>query len=115
VSFQSWTDDDHLRAPVFLRLRDDVDPMRCDDPRAARARASRNPGRWPKTLAQLASKKTRSRSPSGRIRSRSPTRSRLLACRSGAQICRRSPSVISSLLAQVSPYMLPHLADRRSR
>ena len=26
VSYQSWTDDDHLRAPVFLRLRDDIDP-----------------------------------------------------------------------------------------
>ena len=26
VSFHSWTDDDHLRAPVFLRLRDDIDP-----------------------------------------------------------------------------------------
>src|SRR5437870_5251365 len=26
VCFQSWTDDDHLRAPVFLRLRDDLDP-----------------------------------------------------------------------------------------
>src|SRR5262249_58283505 len=25
VRFQSWTDDGHLRAPVFLRLRDDVD------------------------------------------------------------------------------------------
>ncbi|HWH46638.1 MAG TPA: DNA ligase D [Burkholderiales bacterium] len=26
VSFQSWTEDGSLRAPVFLRLRDDVDP-----------------------------------------------------------------------------------------
>ncbi len=26
VSFQSWTEDGHLRAPVFLRLRDDIDP-----------------------------------------------------------------------------------------
>ncbi len=26
VRFQNWTEDDHLRAPVFLRLRDDVDP-----------------------------------------------------------------------------------------
>ncbi|GAB3388750.1 DNA ligase D [Lysobacter fragariae] len=25
VSFQQWTDDEHLRSPVFLRLRDDVD------------------------------------------------------------------------------------------
>ena len=26
VKFQNWTDDGHLRAPVFLRLRDDIDP-----------------------------------------------------------------------------------------
>src|SRR5216684_1856289 len=26
VSFQSWTEDGSLRAPVFLRLRDDIDP-----------------------------------------------------------------------------------------
>src|SRR3989442_3350254 len=25
VKFQGWTDDHHLRAPVFLRLRDDID------------------------------------------------------------------------------------------
>ena len=26
MKFQNWTDDGHLRAPVFLRLRDDIDP-----------------------------------------------------------------------------------------
>lgn len=26
VKFQNWTDDGHLRAPVFLLLRDDIDP-----------------------------------------------------------------------------------------
>ena len=26
VKFQNWTDDGHLRAPVFMRLRDDIDP-----------------------------------------------------------------------------------------
>ena len=26
VNFQGWTEDGSLRAPVFLRLRDDVDP-----------------------------------------------------------------------------------------
>ena len=26
VKFQDWTEDGHLRAPVFLRLRDDIDP-----------------------------------------------------------------------------------------
>ena len=40
VSFQSWTDDDHLRAPVFLRLRDDLD-AKTVRPRAAAARRRR--------------------------------------------------------------------------
>src|SRR5213078_952154 len=40
VCFQSGTDDGRLRAPVFLRLRDDIDPktVRRDEPdRTARA------------------------------------------------------------------------------
>ena len=42
VSFHSWTADDHLRAPVFLRLRDDVDPkgVRRTNPGGASAIAS---------------------------------------------------------------------------
>src|SRR5262245_35512558 len=40
VKFQGWTDDDHLRAPVFLRLRDDIDPK--DVRRAARAERQDN-------------------------------------------------------------------------
>src|SRR5207247_10837086 len=37
VEFQQWTPDGMLRAPVFLRLRDDVDPksVRRTEPRAA--------------------------------------------------------------------------------
>ena len=48
VSFQSWTEDGHLRAPVFLRLRDDVDPKavrRADAGRRARPRPSGGPDR----------------------------------------------------------------------
>ncbi len=29
VKFSSWTDDERLRAPVFIGLRDDVDPKEC--------------------------------------------------------------------------------------
>jgi bifunctional non-homologous end joining protein LigD len=41
VKFQSWTDDEHLRAPVFMRLRDDVeakDVKRVRSPRVAAER-----------------------------------------------------------------------------
>jgi bifunctional non-homologous end joining protein LigD len=32
VEFQNWTDDGHLRAPVFLRLRDDLDAKKVKKP-----------------------------------------------------------------------------------
>ncbi|QJR12005.1 Multifunctional non-homologous end joining protein LigD [Usitatibacter rugosus] len=32
VEFQSWTDDGHLRAPIFLRLRDDLDAKKVKKP-----------------------------------------------------------------------------------
>ena len=43
VEFQQWTPDGMLRAPVFLRLRDDVDPksVRRTEPRAASGAISR--------------------------------------------------------------------------
>src|SRR6185436_1398255 len=28
VSYQSWTDDERLRAPVFVRMREDLDPKK---------------------------------------------------------------------------------------
>ncbi len=37
VSFQNWTDDGFLRAPIFLRLRDDVDPKGVRRPRPGRS------------------------------------------------------------------------------
>jgi len=33
VRYAGWTRDDHLRHPVFLGLRDDVDAIECKDPR----------------------------------------------------------------------------------
>jgi bifunctional non-homologous end joining protein LigD len=37
VKFQSWTEDDHLRAPVFVRLRDDIDAKKVTRPTARRS------------------------------------------------------------------------------
>jgi bifunctional non-homologous end joining protein LigD len=36
LKFHSWTADGHLREPVFLRLRDDIDPARVRRPAATR-------------------------------------------------------------------------------
>jgi bifunctional non-homologous end joining protein LigD len=43
VSYQSWTDDGHLRAPVFVRLRDEMDshPRGDGDPTKGRTSPSR--------------------------------------------------------------------------
>ena len=56
VSYQSWTDDDHLRAPVFLRLRDDIDPNDVRRPQAGAA-APAAQGPIDDVVAQLESNK----------------------------------------------------------
>ncbi|MGH9869580.1 MAG: non-homologous end-joining DNA ligase [Candidatus Polarisedimenticolia bacterium] len=43
VKFQSWTPDGHLRAPVFLRLRDDVEPKKVRRPPARRSSKTEEP------------------------------------------------------------------------
>jgi bifunctional non-homologous end joining protein LigD len=48
VKFQAWTEDGHLRAPVFLRLRDDV---KAKDVKAKDVRRSRVSGTSPTTAA----------------------------------------------------------------
>ena len=98
VSFQSWTDDDHLRAPVFLRLRDDIDPKTVRRAKPARrlpqprpTRADRRPDRRDRRAA---------RNREGGVHARGGTapdpphasRPRLLAGGSGAASSRRSPS-----------------------
>src|SRR5687767_13164073 len=40
IKFQSWTDDGSLRAPIFLRLRDDVDPKSVRRQGPARTRSA---------------------------------------------------------------------------
>src|SRR5262249_22294915 len=45
VKYHSWTEDDHLRAPVFLRLRDDLDPKKVRRPRAVPTTAVTASGR----------------------------------------------------------------------
>ena len=119
VSFQSWTDDDHLRAPVFLRLRDDVDPkaVRRSEPGPAQdAAGSTTPpasGPIDDIVAQLESRKNAFTLAVG------PHRIRLTNLERAywpADPARKLPALTKRdllvYLAQVSPYMLPHLADR---
>ena len=109
MSFHSWTDDDHLRAPVFLRLRDDVDPKSGASREARRRHAGhrhrvdhRRPDRRDRRAA---------RKPQGGDDARGGTapdpphesRSRLLAGESGAEAAgahqARSPALLRASLA----------------
>jgi bifunctional non-homologous end joining protein LigD len=133
VRFHSWTEDDHLRHPIFLRLRDDVDPKsvrppsrsalrrarRTEDPPSFALRASEGEARSAKEgeiesiLAQLDSKKTDFVLTVGSHRIRLTHLDRVYWPPDAAL---RQPALTKRDLlryfAQVSPFILPHLADR---
>jgi bifunctional non-homologous end joining protein LigD len=114
VKFQGWTDDGSLRAPVFLRLRDDIDArgVRRNDPGAAAPEPG--PGsEIDEVLSQLARCKA-----SGTISIGAHTvkLSNLDRIYWPADPALKQPALtkrdLLRYLAQVSPFMLPHLADR---
>ena len=108
VSYHSWTDDGRLRAPVFLRLRDDVDPKE-----VRRASAASPVGPIDEVLAQLAGARSTCTLAVGAHRIKLTNLDRVYwpadAARGFAAMTKRD---LLTYLAQVSPYMLPHLADR---
>jgi len=128
VKFQSWTEDDHLRAPVFVRLRDDVDPVTVRRPAARRpteATLGRSPGSEggrraaggdpaiEEVLAQLDAPKN------GFTLACGPHRiklTRLDRVYWPADAALKQPAITKRELlryfAQVSPYIVRHLADR---
>src|SRR5258706_822826 len=120
VKFQGWTDDGHLRAPVFLRLRDDVDPKKVRRSVAAKTpakKASAAPsgagGAIEDVLRQLESTKT------GFTLAVGPHQIRLTHLDRvywPADPALKQPALTKRDLlryfAQVSGLMLPHLADR---
>ena len=115
VCFQSWTDDGALRAPVFLRLRDDIDPkaVRRDEPdRTPRATPGAR-GPVEEIVAQLENTKA------AFTLAVEPHRIRLTHL--DRVYWPADPALKQSALtkrdllryfAQVSPFILPHLADR---
>ncbi len=123
VSFHSWTEDGALRAPVFVRLRDDVDPKavrRVESTGASVAAASgaatpagAAAGPIDEVVAQLESAKAAFTLAVGRHRIRLTHLDRVYwpadPALKQAALTKRD---LLRYLAQVSPYMLPHLADR---
>ena len=120
VEFQQWTPDGMLRAPVFLRLRDDVDPksVRRRDPSAsarpvAEAAPSSGDSEIDAVLHQLDNKKPALTIAVGKHTLKLTHLDRVYwpadaALKQGA-ITKRD---LLRYFAQVSPYMLTHLADR---
>ena len=112
VKFQEWTKDGFLRAPVFLRLRDDIDPKsvkRADAPKEAAAPRSEIAD----VVAQLDSMKANGTLAIG---GNTLKLSHLDRVYWPADPSLKQPALtkrdLLRYLAQVSPYMLTHLADR---
>ncbi len=116
VKFQDWTDDGSLRAPVFLRLRDDVDAKRVS--REPAAAATRQPARTEaneidEVVAQLATAKASLTLAVGAHRIKLTHLDRVYWPADPALKERAlTKRDLLRYLAQVSPFMLPHLADR---
>ncbi len=123
VSFHSWTRDGGLRAPVFLRLRDDIDPRKirrvtgaASDPMPSASAASVEAARdsaIDDVVAQLDDRRASLTLDVGAHRVRLTHLDRVYwpadAALKQAALSKRD---LLRYLAQVSPYILPHLADR---
>jgi bifunctional non-homologous end joining protein LigD len=112
VKFQNWTDDGYLRAPVFLRLRDDVEARQVHRAEAARAApAAHTP--IDDVLRQLDGTKNGF---SLAVGTHSIKLTHLDRVYWPADPALKQPALtkrdLLRYLAQVSPAMLTHLADR---
>jgi len=110
LKFHSWTEDGHLRAPVFLRLRDDIEPKEVvrSPPRSVTSGKTSN-----EVLQQLESKKD---SFTLAVEGHALKLTHLNRVYWPAEPAFKQPALtkrdLLRYLAQASPYMLPHLADR---
>lgn len=118
VRYQNWTEDGFLRAPVFLRLRDDLNARTVRRPRAARAAPVRNNreghvGELADVLRQLANPRAAFAVEVGGSVVRLTHVDRVYW---PAEPALKQPALtkrdLLRYLTEVSPYMLPHLADR---
>lgn len=115
VSFQNWTDDGALRAPVFVRLRDDVDAKKVRRPKPVsnESPAPATPGPVGDILAQLDNKKNAFTLAVGPHRIPLTHLDRVYW--PADEALQQPPLTKRDLLryfAQVSPFILPHLAER---
>ena len=112
VKFHSWTEDGHLRAPVFLRLRDDIDPKKTGRARSA-GPSPRAHGEIDEIVRQLQTPKASFSIALGAHRIKLTHLDRVYW---PAESVLQQPALTKRdlllYLARVSPFLLPHLADR---
>jgi len=116
VKFAGWTEAGHLRAPVFLRLRDDVDPKTVKRSGNARSAAAPKPlgdTAVDQVLQQLEDKRTTLQLAVGAARIKLTHLDRVYwpADRALGEPALTKRDLLR-YLARVSRFMLPHLADR---
>ncbi|HET9046774.1 MAG TPA: non-homologous end-joining DNA ligase, partial [Casimicrobiaceae bacterium] len=115
LEFHSWTEDGALRAPVFLRLRDDIDARTVRRVEASVRNVDVLPPRTPidDVLAQLDNAKANLTLAVGRHQIRLTHLDRVYwppdASLAQPALTKRD---LLRYFAQVSPYILTHLADR---
>jgi bifunctional non-homologous end joining protein LigD len=117
IRFQSWTEDGSLRAPIFLRLRDDVDPKSVRRRAPVRAKAPEGSVGGSREIddivRQLESRKTALTIAVG---THALKLTHLDRAYWPADKALKQPALTKRDLlryfAQVSPFILPHLADR---
>lgn len=112
VKFAEWTPDGYLRAPVFLRLREDVDPksVRRSDPKHAVELPDTSVDEVLRQLEGARQAFTLTVGPH-RIKLTHLDRVYWPADKTLKQPALTKRDLLR-YLAQVSPYLLPHLADR---
>jgi bifunctional non-homologous end joining protein LigD len=112
VKYQGWTDDGRLRAPVFLRLRDDIDPGEVRLVQAERNAAAPS-APYGEVLEQLRVPKSSLTLAVGKDQLRLTHLDRVYW---PADPALKQPALTKRDLlryfAQIAPYILPHLADR---
>ncbi len=114
VQFQDWTADGSLRAPVFVRIRDDLDAKAAKGKTATAmvATAERTDGIGD-IVSQLDNTKSSLTLAVGKHRIKLTSLDRVYwPANPGLKQPALAKRDLVRYLAQVSPYMLPHLADR---
>ena len=113
VKYQEWTRDGFLRAPVFLRLRDDIDPKSVSRGHAAPPAKAARASEIDDIVAQLDAMKAAGTLTVGK---HAIKLSHLERVYWPADPSLKQPALtkrdLLRYLARVSPFMLPHLADR---